>query len=141
MNRERRPSAGFGKIDNLNKSRVENLSQKREATVDGSTKIGHKSVYNTVKSNKDFNDGSRTASQRPSFIKGDIDIDPEKCQGFFSHGSITFKASTRPGEPSKLSIEYDEEMSRLLQKIVKKKSRFNLICLKRSVGIADEHLG
>ena len=79
--------------------------------------------------------------EKPAFIKGDIDIDPEKCQGFFSRGSITFKASTTPGEPSKLSIEYDEEMSKLIKKIVTKKSRYSFIFLKRSVGITEEHFG
>ena len=78
--------------------------------------------------------------QKPSFIKGDIDIDPKKCQGFFSRGSITYKASKVPGEPSRLSVEYDEEMSKLIQKIVKKKSKFDFVCLKRSVGFAEEHV-
>ena len=92
-------------------------------------------------SNKHCKKASSMPSQRPSFIKGDIDIDPEKCQGFFSRGSITFKASTKPGEPSRLSIEYDEEMSKLIKSIVRKKSRCSFISLRSSVGIAEENFG
>ena len=95
----------------------------------------------SIWSNSHYNKDSSTCCQRPSFIRGDINIDPKKCQGFFSRGSITFTASSRPGEPSRVSIEYDEEMRKLIKSIVRKKSRYNFIFLRRSVGIAEEHFG
>ena len=101
-------------------------------------------IENSGHSNWSANDFKKASSmpfQRPSFIKGDIDIDPEKCQGFFSRGSITFTASTKPGEPSRLSIEYDEEMSKLINSIVRKKSGHSFISLQRSVGISEENFG
>ena len=80
--------------------------------------------------------------EKPSFIKGDINIDPEKCQGFFSRGSITFEPATVAGEPSRVSIEYDEEMSKYLHKIMRKKSRLNerFIYLRNPLIITDENV-
>eukprot|EP00794_Sanderia_malayensis_P017738 gene17738-19511_t len=65
---------------------------------------------------------SRGQLKRPSFIKGDIDIDPEKCQGFYSRGSITFVASTGPGQPSRVNLELDKEMSRRIRSIIRNSS-------------------
>ncbi len=59
------------------------------------------------------------ARRQPSFIRGDIEIDPEKCKGFFSRGSITYRASTGEGEPNKITLKLDEEMSRRIRGIIR----------------------
>ena len=85
---------------------------------------------------------SSRPAEHPSFIKGDINIDPEKCRGFYSRGSITFVASTIDGEPSRINIEYDPEMSRQIRRIFRGRSWiYNKVAAKiRYFGYGNQNI-